>query len=409
MAMRGEFAAIPLGAWYVLGVATIALQRIGIPVVAKSLPIVALLLVLVLGACAAKGISRVRDLRLVGYAMTVAFATGMTIVLGGSPTSLLLLALLWIPYMFLGPPGSSNEFLRGVLHSTLAACAFGALQSLVSAAGGGFMDPVSQLPKALLVPGFNTTYAVQYGSSWMKANGGVFLEPSLLSLFGGLALVLLVEGSLQLPRWCPRPLAILVAGAGVASSVAVSALVLAPALLIALFTLARRSWVMILETLVLIAILGLLPQAQPFLDRALAGEGTSNSARLINPYSILLPRAMGESPIVGLGAGASRIAVESLELGGGSQRDWQADVTTPTIVKTGYEFGLIGWVLLAAALITLWRRSPQSIASKAAIFSMYLIPTDGLSSALLTPLILISSGEVREPPGRTTPSGADDE
>lgn len=370
--------------YFWLGFVTIALQRIGVPVGDRVMPIAPLIILLTLTVLFASRAVRVASARLMFFSGFVAYACVTTILFSGSATSLFQVAALWLPAIFILPRHGPTSFLEGAVLATVLASVMGLVQSVVSASTGLFLDPISTLNPALLVPGFNTSYEVIYGSGWMKANGILFLEASFLSLFCALALMAILTMDLKLPRWLPKPLAIGALSLGLISAVAVSALVVVPALILWIIFNFRRSIPVVASFLLLLPVFALLPQSSAIVARALDTENSSNGARLVRPYEILLPEVMHGSPLAGLGSGSARMAAAELYTG------WQSEVTTPTMVKIAYEYGIIGIVFFAIAIWAIAVRSALPGAMKFAIILALIVPTDGLSSGVIVPFTVMA-------------------
>ncbi len=114
-----------------------------------------------------------------------------------SANSLIYLLVLYLPFSFVAPDGAP-------LHSNTAdgyrwfsnmMCAFAAV-ALYQYGSQAFLhipysDPLGGLPNGFTMSNYEVSYPIQYGSEIYKSNAYVFLEPSFLSQF--LALALLIE------------------------------------------------------------------------------------------------------------------------------------------------------------------------------------------------------------------------
>jgi len=372
------------------GVACIALQRLGIPLAGGVAPIFPFLVAAGLVFAFIKGALRLEPMVVVGYVVVLFTGALMCVGKGASATSLLLVALIWLPSLFtVRSHWWTERFTLGLCIGTAAGAALGIVQSIANLAVGVFVDPIASLPKQILVQGFNTTYEVVFGSGWLKANGMLFLEPSMLSLFCVVALTAVVEpGYLKIGGSRRIVLGVLLA-AGAIASVAISGLVVLPALVWALGrTLYRgraRSRLSVLVSLLGIAVLVVGTRwGQAFVLRASAGwDQSSNSMRLVKPFTEMLPTALTESPWIGLGPGSLHRAT-LVDYSG-----WESEVATPTLAKLGYEYGLVGLAALLLLLLALVGRRPAPGSVIAAFIVALTIPIDGLASGIVAPAALL--------------------
>ncbi len=367
-----------LGAFIVLG------QRLGLPFGESAIPIT---LLLIIGWSARGLVSRRASLSgsaLLAWLMFVAVAAVSAVLANGQGAilSLLQVAAFWVVLTIRTRQGGDYRgFLLGASCVTVAAAAFGVLQVMISATTRVFLDPLSGFGSVLLT-GYNTTYNVGALGTWDKANGGVFLEPSFLSLTCGLVIVLTVQRVVF--RGCStgaRTLLLVILVAGLIASTALSGLVLLPALALALVTSLRRLIVVIGAVAAGFLLLPSIPLVQAYALR-FTSEG-SNDARLVRPYTELVPIVLRESPLWGFGPGSADVAAR--ELTGGT---WQAEVTAPTLVKLIFEYGLAGLVPLLILLGLAASRSVLPLPTRLALLLALLVPTNALVNPLLTALIL---------------------
>lgn len=357
-------------------------QRIALPWGEGGLPVTPVLVLIVLFAASHQLGAQIRPYAAVAFCAYLAYSVALCVGTEGSWTSALLVALIWLPFVFSFSATSIRGFLRGITITTAIAAGLGAIQSFTSAVTNWYPDPLQFVPIEFTVQGFNSSYPVVYGTHWMKANGFFFLEPALLSLFSVIALVLVVSGAVTFKK--NGPLVAITLIVGLLSSVAVSGFVIAPALFIAILA-SKRRWLIICGTVVALPVLAMLPQASAFLARAFAGDGgTSNDARLLRPYVELVPRVLTESPIFGFGPGSSRRYVQSHFYG------WENEVTTPTLVKVLFEYGLLGAVILFVVLIALITRSRVPISVRLAFILALTVPTDALSNAVIAQTAILA-------------------
>ncbi|GAA4174980.1 hypothetical protein GCM10022287_19670 [Gryllotalpicola koreensis] len=374
---------------FILGVLVIALQRVGVPAGSFIFPVAPLILLVFLAILFVRGAVAVSGVALSIWAIFVAFALALSATTDTSVTSVIQIALLWLPIAVLPRNLSSNRFLAGAVLATSVSGAFGFIQSTVSAAMPVFPDPLASLPSSILVPGFNDTYAVVWGGHWMKANGGLFLEPSFLSLFSALALLAVLTGAVRVGRW--RVICMLTLLAGLLSSVAVSGLVLAPVFLVWAIVRMRQALPYAIGIVIAIPLIRYLPQTAAIVDRATNVEGTSDSMRLVLPYTNLVPQALQASPLVGLGPGSAHAITLSLAAQGSDGL-----ITTPTAAKMIYEYGLVGVVFLALAVLYLGTRSNMPGLFVIAVLVALIVPTDGLTSGVLVPVSIFALTRVSD-------------
>lgn len=384
MRMRSE--PVTPRVYFVLGVMLVLMQRLAIPAVGQSIPVN----LLVVGAFITWGVVR-RDLVLAprpfilwsAFIGCAAFSTLLSDEAVSLP-SLLQVAAYWFVLTFRSRRAhGAFRIIDGFVAASVLAAVFSFVQVGVGLNGGAFVDPLGGLDSRFRIEGYNTTYNVGALWDWDKANGGVFLEPSFLSLGCALSIVLIAQGAaLRGVRWSVRFIAMALLLGGVLASTALSGLVVLPFLIFEAIRHLRTAAV----TAVLLILAGVVFQSLEIGRAYLLRLGTngSNDARLVRPYLELLPMALGGGPIFGAGAGVADDVARRLT--GGS---WTSEVTAPTLVKLIYEYGLIGLVLLMALLITGLAASHLPVASRVAIAIVLLVPTNALVNPLITTLTLV--------------------
>jgi len=366
------------------GALVVLVQRLGIPLGDTAIPLTLLLVIVWFGAGLSSRRTTISGSALIVWLAFVAIAGTSAILAGGqgSVLSLLQVAIFWIALTLRARDESEGKrILLGASTVTIAAAGFGVLQVVISAATRVFLDPFVWFGPFVL-SGYNTTYNVGALGTWDKANGGVFLEPSFLSLTCGLVVVLIVQGVVfkSASIWI-KTLILAVLVAGIVASTALSGIVLIPALLLALITSIRRLIIAAGVVALGLALLPSLPLVQAYVFR-FTSEG-SNDARLVRPYTELVPIVLRDRPVWGYGPGSADAAARALT--GGT---WQAEVTAPTVVKLLFEYGLVGTVALLLLLGIGVTRSGLPMATLAAILIALLVPTNALVNPLLTALIL---------------------
>ena len=383
--------------YFVLGVMVVALERFVIPTEGGSVALMPLVVVALLVwdlIMTRLRLAADRVLIYLSFVIVGCIATGLST--GQNLLSLAQVALLVLPASLclgqafwpqagwgqsanLGNAGRS--FLLGIVSVTVCASGVAVVQSAFSAAGVGYFDPVGLLPSRFLVEGFNTAYPVVWGGGWLKANGGFFLEPSVLSLYCGLSLVALLafwDGYTRRRAWVCTILLL----AGMATSVAVSGLIVLPILI---WQVGRRRFGVgrvVVVSLVLLALIGSVPVVRQFAEKAAVDPtlaSTSAGLRLYVPYAELLPHAWAH-PVVGAGSGYARQIVES-----------QLVVsTTPTLVKLLIDFGVLGAALFAALVLSLCVAARLPGVIKVALVVALVVPTDALAPGPIAISVLLA-------------------
>jgi len=218
----------------------------------------------------------------------------------------------------------------------------------------------------------------------MRANGWFHLEPSFLSLYSSLCIILLARGAVKTKRgllWA------LILTSGLLSSVAVSGVVLLPIVVLSILLLKPHRAVLVM---VIIGAAFLLLRetavATAFVDKLFEDPFTetgdvSAAARLYRPYLELIPSDFW-GLLLGEGPGGARNHVDALRY----------EVTTPTLAKLLYEYGLISTLIFVGLVIcTLARAEIDSLVAVALGFVL-LIPTDGVTHPTIAGLILCVYG-----------------
>ncbi|MET4134185.1 hypothetical protein [Pseudarthrobacter sp. PvP090] len=392
--------------WLAVGV--FAFQRFGLQIGDGSLPVITLALLWTAAAMVTSGRMLIHPGRLaILLCVVVIGALGLLMhPVGTSVASLALVFVTWLPAALMtterggglavpevdgsglrstvatgrsGMPFDARAFVVGSFWTVVVASCFAVFQFVVSYGFSVLIDPLAAIPQWITLPGFNSTYPVEFGGSWYRANGGIFLEASFLSLFAVFGLVLCWSSILELrPRTRLAVSAILLVA--LVGSVATSGLVLMPLLLLAMLRTpqGQRALLVMAGILVLGA-----ASSQPilsFVGKALqnpfdtSGQ-VSVASRVYRPYLDLLD-IISSSPIVGTGPGSSRSYVEGLDVG----------VTTPTLMKVAVDYGLLGLFLFVLLWWSLYRKSSLPVVVKLALLVALIVPTDGLTSSVLVPL-----------------------
>ena len=262
---------------------------------------------------------------------------------------------------------------------------FAAVGTLVFAAqwvGLGYRDWLRDIvPDGMLLQGYRTSNPLVYGQGLMRANGLVFLEASMFSLFIGLALVT----ALYL-RAGVLTLAVLFVGL-MASVSGNGMVVLAAGVGVLVLT---RQWGA-LRPLVLPSALGLAAAVvfglvPTLLSRATEVTRTDSSAslRFVQPYGIFLDRLL-ESPttlLLGQGAGAADSYVQTVRAN---------DLLAPVLPKILFEYGLVAAIPLVALLCSLFLSRVPTWVLGAGLALVYWVINASLLLALLPLTLMVFS------------------
>jgi hypothetical protein len=360
-------------------------QRFALPLGGQVLPVTLLAAYAVGVLLLCRGVLMLDRLRLELFVLAAgACATAAYVGLWGAeqaPVSLPSMVLLFVVYgLWLlrrrGPYAEVNEsVLRAYTRTMLVLSGLGVLQMAGQYTGAWrYKDYIgSWVPPTFLLQDYNTSAPTAYLSSIYRGNAFVFLEPSFLSQYCALAILIALVR--RAPAW-----QLLVLAAGLASAVSGTGfLLLAAGLLVVVVR--RRSAIRPSYIAVGIVAAGVL-LATPFADGLLGrvGEfgksGTSASLRFVQPYTETV-RGLDEAPsryYVGAGPGTS----ERLLLSNRGASIGQA-VTYTTAPKLIFEYGLIaGGLFLLFLVVALFRGAPVPVVP-AALFVMTWI----LSGALL--------------------------
>lgn len=301
-----------------------------------------------------------------------------------SVNSLLLLLVIYLPWVFC----VSNQFLdlvmpvlRFFVLLMVTIAIVGAAQMVAQVVlGWQYQDFLAELVSPTwLEQGYNTANEISFTNPILKANAFVFLEPSFLSQFCALALI--VSLLIRAPAWQP-----LVLGIGMAATLSGTGILLLVLGISMLFVLVpnriRPSY--LIAGIVGLAIVFSTPAADILLDRRseTSQSGSSGSLRFVQPYTEV-SKGLAEEPsryVVGAGPGASDRLLES------SAKDGQGEAVVYAIApKLAFEYGLVGAVLFVAfLLVSILRGPPLPVLPTSVVFMIFF-----LSGSLLQPHTVI--------------------
>ncbi len=373
----------------VMLISAVLLQRIVIPLgqspvfAIMAVPFIGILMLRLRGAVR---YNRVRtELYIAGAGAAVA-ATWFTLWLGNevSLSSLWLLLVLYLPWMFCVSQvflDQMNAVMRTFVRLMVVVAAVGAGQMLAQLLTGWvYTDyPLKWLGQAWIAQGYNTTNQISYTNQIVKANAFVFLEPSFLSQF--LALALILSLLIRAPAWQP-----LMLGLGMASTLSGTGILLLAAgitlMVILVPSRIRPSYV--IAGVAALAVIFSTPAADLLLNRRdeTSQQGSSGYLRFVQPYQEVAS-GLAEAPsryLIGAGAGASERVLESDR--GGRQGVAVVYAIAP---KLAFEYGLPAAVLFVSfLLVSILRGPPLPVLPTAVILMIFF-----LSGSLLQPNTIV--------------------
>lgn len=369
----------------VLLVVIVAGQRLAVPLGAQTVP-----LSLIASCCAAVGLLlggllRVDRLRAELFVLAGGACAGVTYLAtwGDAPMSLssfLLLLVLYAPWALHVAPGHrvvQQSVLRAFVWLMLLLSGVGAAQ--VGGQYSGVWQYRDYLAEALapqyLIPAYNTSNTLDYYSPVFRGNAFIFLEPSFLSQYCALAIIVALV--LRAPTW---QLLLLAAGLGSAVSGTGFILLAAGLVLVALRRPRAIRPTYVVAGLVAVAVLLATPFADGLLSRAdeFSEDRSSATLRFVDPYTETATGLDAESSRWYVGAGPG--TAERLLVSGRSGPLAEA-VTYTTAPKLVFEYGLLaGGLFMLFLLVALLRGSPVPVVPGALLVMTWL-----LSGALLQP------------------------
>ncbi|WP_337062349.1 hypothetical protein [Kineococcus sp. G2] len=323
--------------------------------------------------------------RVFAAAMAVCFLVAGIVLLRdrtGNITSLVYLPVIWVVFCFRLHPARFHLYPR-VLDRfekiMVAFAAIGVLQTAAQAAGvWSYRDFVLDLvPAELLFTGYNTSYPIEYGSPIIKANGFVFLEPSVYAQFLAMALL-----SVLVRRASPVRAGVL----GIALVCTISG----TGLLFAGFGIAvlavRRGGRWTARIVAAAALAGAVALATPFGEIIASRMGetsqtnSSGSLRFVQPYQRIVDTWGADPFSVLIGDGAGRAD----ELADRIFRATGLPINFSGVAKLLLEYGVVGAVLFGAFVaLALVARAPAPTLAWSGVFANAF-----LTGALLQPQVL---------------------
>lgn len=373
-------------------------QKIGLPAAGSHIELILLLSYAVLGVLLLAQrlmVSATRLLLLTVLLAAMMLSQWLSASWWGTTAAIIVLAL-YCPFIFVLPVSraSYRRILNHFQVAMLVICAIVAVQQIVQFTLGAQLWPdLNRLvPPSLLVPGYNYLRETGFGSGIFMPNGLFFLEPSIVSQF--LAIALIVELSLF------RRLFHLVAyGAALLATLAGSGLfVLALAAPFALFQLGKRFLPVALG-----ALLVLLPVAQSvgWTDQIAerAGEfgkpGTSGYIRYTRPIGDMVERLTTRDRQIVSGSGSGTTINDPSH-------------NSLAVTKLVNEYGLLVGLAFYAFIFACIFGGAPSLALAWGVFVYYSIGGGGLSVGIYALPLLFFASLMRieeEEPADSQPAG----
>jgi hypothetical protein len=358
-------------------------QRIGFPYGGTAVSLALPLTYLFVGALVVRhrmGVARVRS-ELYWFALALVLTVTVLVALRGgifSTDSLLLLVSIYLPWtMRLASDGASvaRAAGRAFVDLMVVLAVIGVAQLATQLTGiWQYRDYVGEaVPPQWQVPDYNTSIPLVWDSPHFKSNAFVLLEPSFLSQFCALAVLLGIV--LHVRAW---KLAVLVAG--LASAVSGTGIVLLVVGAILLLVRARRrirpKYVAAAGVAVVLVLLS--PVTPLLLERSdeLSTPGSSGNGRFIAPYSVVATglAAEPERYLVGDGAGNEQV----LRWSGYDEARY---ANYSIIPKLTFEYGVVaGGFFVLFLLVAMLDRAPWRVVPGALVLMTFV-----LSGALLQP------------------------
>ncbi|GAA4657877.1 hypothetical protein [Kineococcus glutinatus] len=299
-----------------------------------------------------------------------------------SVQSLVLLLVVWCAFCFRAHPAAQHVYPR-VLDRFEKIMVFfavvGVAQVLSQFAGvWSYVDYVEEaLPPGFTFEGYNTSYPIQYGSSVIKANAFVFLEPSLFSQFLALALL-----SCLVRR--ARPWRVLALAAAMVCAVAGTGMLLLACGLVVLAVRRGGWWTARVAAAGAVAVTATLatPLGEIILSRTSEAteRNSSGSLRFVQPFQYIEATwaAKPSTALTGLGPGGADAAADAVFAATGLPLNFAG---APKLLL---EYGVPAALLFAAfAYLAIVRRAPSPTLAVGGLFANSL-----LFAGLLQPQVL---------------------
>lgn len=265
--------------------------------------------------------------------------------------------------------GAGARFVTGsFVWVMLAAAVVAILQMLLQLSGRwSYSDPIEQwVPSQFLLPDYNTSIPISYGSGLYKSQAVVFLEPSVYSQFAATAVVAAVV--LRRPAW---QLVLLLAGLVTAlSGTGLILLGFGLVLLAPSWRRLRPSYVVVMVVALLAVVLS--PAGDILRGRAEEVNNPTSSLglRFVMPYGQVAD-GLGEDParwVHGAGPGAADRELESGRTSAG------LFVVYPAPAKLLFEYGLVPALLFLTYIVTtMFRGAPSRVMATVLLLQLFFL------------------------------------
>lgn len=377
-------------------VALVLTQRLGIPFADAHVPLALPIALLGVGTLVVGRRVRIDRLRGELWLVATIAVLGVTAITGLTGTrlsvpSLILLLLIYLPWMLVARSGGragAEQIGRVFVYTMVPLALIGVAQLATQLTDmwsyedwlAGWVSP------DLLIGDYNTHIPLVYDSPDFKANAFVMLEPSFLSQFCALAVI--VGLMVRVRAWM-----LLVLVAGVASAVSGTGIILliAGAVLVLFRAPGRIRPLYLLAIGGGLALLWYSPVAPLLLERAgeTSQRGTSGYQRFVQPYTEVL-QGLAEEPshyLVGAGAGSAERLLASDKGGVAGEA-----VVYTVVPKLAFEYGLIaGGLFLLLIVFSLLHRAPWRVVPGALVVMTFVL-TGGLHQPATAFLAFFLSG-----------------
>jgi hypothetical protein len=360
---------------------------------------------LALGIFYVSGLFTISATRLMLFAFAAAaiiFSLFVSLPLTFSLFSLLYLFILYAPYVFTCELDEEEykSVLRLFQNLLLPVVFITYAQFAMTMVGKTWFDPMDLLPQKIVLSGFNTHPPMGYGSPIIRPNGEFFLEPSFVSQF--MALGVLIE-VMFFRRWIRMALY----GGAIVASLAGTGFMMLGFFLI-WTAVAYRRWSALAAGIV--ALVGLfmlgdfVPVIGDLLGRATEFRAEQSSAfmRFVGPI-MAIGDSLGDSLqnwLGGLGPGSAK------------QLDFGSYVMNPFVVsKLMIEVGLTGCVAFVAFVTYCFFSRPFRAPLAGALYLMYMVLSGSLQQPhtvyLFLPLsiLFVPRRQDQATPGSVLPAG----
>jgi hypothetical protein len=361
-------------------------QRFGVPVGGGVQLPVSLAIVLFLMAWGM--FSGVLQLNFVRYRLYVIASTALVVLtllayLAGRqpslPSALLAVALYAMAAFDFSLRRSDIDRVWDVLIAVMTIAAVVSLaQAAVQYVGVEYRDWIGDLlPDAVIIPGYNSGDPLAYGSQIYRVNGLVFLEPSFLSYFLGVAVVVALQR--RAPWW-----RVALLFAGMVPTLAGNGIVIVLPAVMLLFAMDDRGVRRLAVPLAVAVVLALVtPVGSRLVDRIgeINSPGSSAYLRLVAPYAVVIPPVLDDPLALAMGFGAGQAEAYAADFGPDS-------MLTPYLPKLLFEYGAIGTVAFSLFALSVFLRGITRPVVPGLLFAYFVLNAAFLQAPIALTTIL---------------------